>query len=720
MVRVVVLGVGAGLALAAASSPAMEFTGEPLSLSVGPITCSAVGSREDLWFIGTEFGVFRSHAGAPGWEFASAGLPRDRIRCFHVAPGPAGWIYAAVGSCTFQGVYGSADGGASWVPRTAGLGSGVQAITTDPNDPSILYAATDDGVYGSTDAGLHWSARGFAGVRVLEIVGDASGGGRLWASISGEGVYLSVNQGATWDYASAGMVGHPFLNDIKVSVTGDTLYAVGNDPYRSTDGGNHWIDIKGGTLPTYGWITELALLTRDSREILAGHVEDDVYRSGDAGGHWEPLARPGPVATFTAVPSGSGGILAGQSNGGVWRSLDQGDSWVPDLAGLATGMIYSIGICGGRWLAGSTNTVSFSDDEGATWQTRDVLNPDEPLVAIYAIATAADDSTAYCAGETMIWSGRVARTRNAGDSWTTVLETGNPLYAVACDPVDPRWVYAAGDKVYVSGNGGETWQEQGFGETYFEAVMVVPNAPGCILLGGSLGTLRSTNYGETWTIVDPAVTAVAYSAGADPETGIYAGARSGIVYRSTDDGLTWSQYVDDPLPGLADLEAGVTGAGLLAATHARLWRMEGGGWIPLPEEAQPWYPGSISLCAIPTTAEFLAGSERAGIWHYRGDVSAAPEPSPSAATTLRVVGSPSTGSLGVRLSRPVKGPVLLQIVDPVGRIVREHRAPGIVTSPFEWRWDGRDRAGRQLSPGLYFVRLRTPDGVFAGRACLIR
>jgi len=719
MVRAVALGLA--VALAAASPTAAEFVGEPLGLSIGPIDCSAVMPQADLWLIGTEFGVFRSRPDAQGWEFASEGLPRDRVGCLHVVPGSPVLIYAGVGSCTPRGIYCSADGGTSWTPRTAGLGSRlVWAIAHDQNDASVLYAGTENGLYWSTNAGLQWSPRGFAGSRVSEIVSDPSGGGRLWASVAGAGVYRSTNQGASWDSTSFGMMGHPFLDDIKVSVTGDTLYAAGNDPYRSTDGGNHWIDIKGGTLPTYGWIAELAVLTGDAREILAGHVEDDLYRSRDAGDHWERLARPGPVETLSATLPGAGGVLAGQSNGGVWRSFDQGDSWVSDAAGLATGLIYSIGLCGSRWLAGSMNTVSFSDDAGETWQTRNVLNPDEPLVAVYAIATAADDTTAYCAGETMIWSGCVARTRDAGDTWTTVLETWNPIYTVACDPVDPRWVYAAGDEVYVSSNGGETWQEQIFGDAYFEALLVVADAPGYVLLGGSLGTLLSTNHGKTWTLVDPAVTAVAYSVGAGPETGIFAGARSGNVYRSTNDGLTWSPYGNGALPNIADLEAGVPGAGLLAATPARLWHMEDGAWIPLPEEAQPWFPGSLSLCAVPATTEFLAGSERAGIWHYRTGEAAAPEAFPSAPPALRVAGSPSSGPLTILLSQPVQGPVLLQILDAAGRVVREHRAAGTVHAPYRWRWDARDDADRPLPAGMYFVRLRAPGVVLAGRACLIR
>jgi hypothetical protein len=69
------------------------------------------------------------------------------------------------GSALFQGLFKSADGGASWSPINSGLedliapGTIVTALIVDPTNPGVLYAGTAGyGVFKSSNGGARWSA----------------------------------------------------------------------------------------------------------------------------------------------------------------------------------------------------------------------------------------------------------------------------------------------------------------------------------------------------------------------------------------------------------------------------------------------------------------------------------------------------------------------------------------------------------------------------------
>jgi cytochrome c peroxidase len=81
--------------------------------------------------------------------------------------------------------------------------------------------------------------------------------------------------------------------------------------------------------------------------------------------------------------------------------------------------------------------------------------------------------------------------------------------------------------------------------------------------------------------------------------------------------------------------------------------------------------------------------------------------------------NPSAGEVALRLELSEAGGVEAQVVDASGRVVRalECAAP-TSAGPYALRWDGRDRAGRLVRPGVYFVRVRA--GAALLRQTLVR
>jgi len=79
--------------------------------------------------------------------------------------------------------------------------------------------------------------------------------------------------------------------------------------------------------------------------------------------------------------------------------------------------------------------------------------------------------------------------------------------------------------------------------------------------------------------------------------------------------------------------------------------------------------------------------------------------------------SPFRSSTTISYLLPKPGPASISVVDATGRVVRALNAPRGASS---LAWDGRDDAGRALSPGVYFVRLSTASGTMNAKVLLQR
>jgi hypothetical protein len=66
------------------------------------------------------------------------------------------------------------------------------------------------------------------------------------------------------------------------------------------------------------------------------------------------------------------------------------------------------------------------------------------------------------------------------------------------------------------------------------------------------------------------------------------------------------------------------------------------------------------------------------------------------------------------------GSVSLSIVGVDGRVVRDVPAATYAPGPHSFEWDGRDDEGRTAAPGVYFARIRTPDGEHTTRLARLR
>ena len=140
--------------------------------------------------------------------------------------------------------------------------------------------------------------------------------------------------------------------------------------------------------------------------------------------------------------------------------------------------------------------------------------------------------------------------------------------------------------------------------------------------------------------------------------------------------------------------------------------------VELPTRSvSDWNPsvtGSIYALALMGGALFEGGAGLgAGGWPHASDAelvasltAVAEGPSVAAAASLQLSANPSWGRVSFGLRLPNATTAEVGIYDVSGRLVRRVHAGALPAGELQFSWDGRDDAGRLVSAGTYFVRVR--------------
>jgi photosystem II stability/assembly factor-like uncharacterized protein len=164
-------------------------------------------------------------AASPTWiavddNGANDPLPGRVITRLTFDPNDARVAYLTLGGFSADNLWRSGDGGATWQPivGTAPLAlpdAPVYGIAIHPDDPAVLYAATEVGVFTSDDGGAHWTADhdGPANV-VAEEITFMHGSRRLVLATLGRGIWTAdvVRPGASPFGAGCGSALPPRLD----------------------------------------------------------------------------------------------------------------------------------------------------------------------------------------------------------------------------------------------------------------------------------------------------------------------------------------------------------------------------------------------------------------------------------------------------------------------------------------------------------------------------
>jgi photosystem II stability/assembly factor-like uncharacterized protein len=471
-----------------------------------------------------------------------------------------------------NGVLRSQDGGRHWISVSAVL---AETIVIAPSNPMRLYAANQGTIFRSDDGAISWSSATSdlpTGVWVDDLAVQPDSEEEVYAGTN-SGVFKSTDGGATWVTSSAGL---PNGGSVSVSVTFDfhrpanllaVVHGTTREPdglYRSTNGGASWVAVFRN--PGLAGLSAIALGPSNPSltYLAAGRT---VFKSSDDGGSWSTIAVELPInvgiGALALDPNDAETVYAGITGGvGVLKSSDGGTTWPPSGRGLTNTSVATLALnpAPGNTLYALGDTIGLfsSTDDGENWTSLGDIGCFFPSAIV---VDPSSPSTLYagCRGNGAF------KSYDGGRSWARINQgfSFGEIYALAIDPSNPLTLYAGsrrfddmgtvlGNPVYKTSDGGGAWEVMSSGlsntSITINALVVDPRDRATVFAGGQ-GLWRSSNGGHDWALFSsltlfPSILAIVVDP-RDPST-IFCTVNSrpmtvgGFVYRTTDQGATWT------------------------------------------------------------------------------------------------------------------------------------------------------------------------------------
>ncbi len=580
-------------------------------------------------------GLWRSTDGGLSWRMVNRGLSDLAVADLAISPD------FAVDQTLFAtarrgGLFRSTDAGQSWVRLTERyypsqtypqVPGGVFVSPAYGQDRTVFVA--HDGLQRSTDGGETWT-RTLAEISSLAFSPDFATDRTLFGWSGSSGVLRSTDGGNTWQSASAGLS----LTDFgwgRVIVapdfaTSQTVYffwtpTASDAPpqlFRSTDAARTW-DHLVGELPQAATPIQLSA---DSRAFLALDDGANLVRWPVTDLNWQRFAVP-PIETLEIqslalspnfvqdqtlfILSSGAGILRSGDAGLTWADTNfplrathglplelvivppdslfvgtplglyrfDGSQWAPVGGGLPQGTSVStpwIGPDGSLRVLVNQDAgqlVFLSTDDGRTWtHPIPVLPPDVIAEDLHFSPAFASDHTAFLA---LSWD-KPWRTVG-GKEWEKIGPPGEwGLSALHLSPAFDRdgllFMRLQDNSLWRSADGGDAWSEvrgpwggeapqgviPGTGYT-LDALSFSPafSEDGVLLTRSGDGLYRSTDQGTTWSRVldlGPLPVQAAFSPDYARDSTVYL-LQGRTLHRSTDRGQQWREF---PVPPWDELD----------------------------------------------------------------------------------------------------------------------------------------------------------------------
>jgi photosystem II stability/assembly factor-like uncharacterized protein len=354
-------------------------------------------------------------------------------------------------------------------PFRAGWSTCVEGI---PDQPDVFYfGAAGGGIWKSEDAGRTWQplfpAEGAACVDSLAIAPSNpkilyAGSGQVetrYDIASGNGIYRSDDGGKTWRHlglAKAGAIGRILVDPTNpdVVVVAALGHIFGPNPerglFRSEDGGKTW---------------QKSLFVDDDTGAvdLAADPGDFSVLYAAA---WQ--ARNYPWLSYFHPDVGPGS--------GVFKSTDAGRSWTR--------------LSGGGWPEGPLGRIGLAAARGGR---------------VYAVVDARTRSGNVPRKQQRKSRGGLFRSDDGGAHWSRVCEGDwleNDYFGrLTVDPSNPERVYAMGQSVRRSEDGGRTFEivKGAPGGDDYHFLWINPKHTDHMAVASDQGTVVSVNGGRTWS-----------------------------------------------------------------------------------------------------------------------------------------------------------------------------------------------------------------------------
>lgn len=517
-------------------------------------------------------------------EWASIGPDGGAdVRVIAIDPSSTSTIYVGTSS---SGLFKSVDGGVRWLAMNNGIPalsspfvlSPVSAVAVDPQNPSLVYAATGafhnsitqgtafGAVFVSTSGGKEWGAPG-QGLPTFSLgtalVVDTSVSGTAYAGFYPSGVFKTTDSGATWSPVNKGLVNGSISSLAIDPIRPQTVYAgTGLGVAKTVDGGATWAHMTAGMSKLL--VRSVAVAASQPSTLYASAESSSgvpgFFRSTDGGANWSESTSPGVVADSIAIDSANSLVVYRSTRTGIMRSADGGQTWTGSPVGLPrvdlTEPLSRIAVSphdSRIVFFGSPDGLFASVDGGASWLPSLKGLSGLNILAVAAAPTPSETVFALAEANRSVPSGSseqlIAKSTDGGGSWlVSALPNTYSVYTLAVDRSAPETIYAAGDNLYRSTDGGGTWVTllPSGPPSWALFALAVPSGPaGTLYLASPTGgAFRSADSGTTVVPINTglppphsaSLTAIAVDQ-TDAST-LYVGGFG--VFRSADAGATWT------------------------------------------------------------------------------------------------------------------------------------------------------------------------------------
>ncbi|MGD8868273.1 MAG: hypothetical protein PVI01_11595, partial [Gemmatimonadales bacterium] len=588
---------GAAIALTAAFATPLQAQIDPELLagmearSIGPAGMSgriadieAVESNPNIVYVGASAGgVWKSENGGLTFEPIFDDQPVHAIGSIEVYQASPDIVWVGTGegnprnsvSGTGWGVFKSMDGGRTWMHLGLEKTERIHRIALHPSNSEVAYVGAmgsmwkpnpERGVYKTEDGGRTWNRILYVdentGVADMEM--DPTNPNKILVAMwdyrrwpwffrsggPGSGLYLTVDGGRNWkkltpeDGLPEGELGRMGLaiapSDPRVVYA--LIEAKENALYKSEDGGFSWrrisTDSNIGNRPFYYY--DLRVDTKDPNRVYSLHSLVTV--STDGGESFEQLitwgsAHPDHHAMWID-PSDPSHIYEG-NDGGVYVSDDHGDTW-RFVSNLPLAQYYHINVdmetpyhvYGGMQDNGSWRGPAY------VWENGGIRNLHWEEVGFgdgfATLAVPEDPMTGYAmsqGGSLIRWDLRTGERKSIRPVHPDDVELRfNWNAAIAVDPFDGNTVYYGSQFLHKSTDRGDTWT--------IISPDLTTNNPEWQKQAESGGlTLDVTDAENFTTIITIAPSPVEQGV-------IWVGTDDGRVHVTRDGGATWTSLED--------------------------------------------------------------------------------------------------------------------------------------------------------------------------------
>ncbi|MFZ1783987.1 MAG: hypothetical protein WAU23_02200 [Ferruginibacter sp.] len=373
--------------------------------------------------------------------------------------------------------------------------------------------------------------------------------------------YIGVNNGGVWKTNDFGRTWKPIFDDQPTGSVGDVVVSpsnpdviyvgsgeglqrpdlsVGDGIYKSTDGGNTWINtgLKDGQQ-----IGGLAIDPKNENRVFAavlGHpygpnTERGVYRTTDGGKNWERV------------------LYKDENTGAIQVTIDPNNSnivYVDLWAGRQ-----------GPWENGAWNGKESglfkSMDGGTTWKklTTGLPTTEQGLGRIGFCIAPSNSNRMYATVDAGKYGG-IYRSDDAGESWKLanaderLWGRGSDFAEVRVDPKNADIVYTADVVVWKSTDGGNNWAafRGAPGGDDYHRIWINPDNSNIMLIASDQGAIITVNGGETFSSWYNQPTAQFYHVSADNDFpyNVYSGQQEsgsvGIASRGNSGQITYRDW----------------------------------------------------------------------------------------------------------------------------------------------------------------------------------